>query len=138
MKNTIETTHLEFTKSAFLIDIVKHNNGLLYTEIVQTITDGTNQPTSSIKINPSALSDIIKTLQNYEAKIANKKTKKKHLTNSDKKEIEKRYFKGVPIKEIAIQFDQTTELIEMILRNKGIEIIENKVPKRKYRRRRRS
>ncbi len=37
MKDIIETTQLEFDKSAFLIDLVKHENGELYIEIIQTI-----------------------------------------------------------------------------------------------------
>jgi len=37
MKEIIETTQLEFDKSAFLIDLVKHEAGSLYIGIVQTI-----------------------------------------------------------------------------------------------------
>ena len=37
MKTILETTQLEFDKSDFLIDLVEHDNGKLYIEIVQTI-----------------------------------------------------------------------------------------------------
>ncbi len=37
MKEILETTQLEFDKSAFLIDLVKHQSGNLYIEITQTI-----------------------------------------------------------------------------------------------------
>ena len=41
-----------------------------------------------------------------------------------------------------MQFDQTSELIEMVLRNKGLEIVENEMPKptftrKNYKRRKR-
>jgi len=68
MKTILETTQLEFDKSDFLIDLVEHENGQLYIEIVQTILN-TNKKAESIKINPSVLSDIIKVLQNYQAKL---------------------------------------------------------------------
>lgn len=132
MKTILETVQLEFHKSDFLIDLVKHSDGLLYIEIVQTIMDS-KHGNSSIKINPTVLSDIIKVLQDYQAKIPRKSgLKDKYITDSEQQEIQKRYLKGVPIKDMAMQFDQNTELIEMVLRNKGIEIVENKIPKTKF------
>ena len=125
MKTIIETTQLEFDKSDFLIDLVKHDNGKLYIEIVQTILDS-NKMSESIKINPSVLSDIIKVLQSYQAKLPQKsELDLKHITEIDQQKIQSNYLKGVTIKDLAMQFDQETELIEMILRNKGIEIVEN-------------
>jgi len=132
MKTILETTQLEFDKSDFLIDLVKHDNGLLYIEIVQSIMDSKSM-NNSIKINPTILTDIIKVLQNYQAKIPNKsEIKNKHITDSEQQKIQERYFKGVSIKDLAMQFDQTSELIEMVLRNKGIEIAENELPKPKF------
>lgn len=138
MKTIIETTQLEFDKSDFLIDLVKHENGQLYIEILQTIFDSNKNPTS-IKINPSVLSDIIKVLQNYQAKLPKKSIPElKHLTDIDQEKIQQRYLKGVPIKDIAMHFDHTAELIEMVLRNKGLEIVENDFKKRKFWRRRKN
>lgn len=132
MKTIIETTQLEFDKSDFLIDLVKHDNGLLYIEITQNIIDSKNEK-NSIKINPTVLSDIIKVLQNYQAKFPKKPDlKNKHITDLEQQKIQERYLKGVSIKDLAMQFDQTSELIEMILRNKGIEIVENELPKPKF------
>jgi|SRR5690606_33503475 len=132
MKTIIETTQLEFDKSDFLIDLVKHDSGLLYIEIVQNIIDSENEK-NSIKINPTVLSDIIKVLQNYQAKIPNKSDLvNKHITDLEQQKIQERYLKGVSIKDLAMQFDQTSELIEMVLRNKGIEIVENELPKPKF------
>ena len=132
MKTILETTQLEFDKSDFLIDLVEHDNGQLYVEIVQTILNS-NQKAESIKINPSVLTDIIKVLQNYHAKLPTEsKLEIKHITEIDQKKIQERYLRGVSIKDLAMQFEQTYELIEMILRNKGIEIVKNTLPKPKF------
>ena len=134
MKTILETAQLEFDKSDFLIDLVEHDNGQLYVEIVQTILN-TNEKAETIKINPSVLSDIIKVLQNYQAKLPKEsKLEIKHITEIDQEKIQKNYLKGVSIKDLAMQSDQKPELIEMILRNKGIEIVENKLPKPEFRR----
>jgi len=132
MKTILETTQLEFDKSDFLIDLVEHDNGQLYVEIVQTILN-TNEKAEKIKINPSVLSDIIKVLQNYQAKLPKEsKLEIKHITEIDQEKIQQNYLKGVSIKDLAMQSDQKPELIEMILRNKGIEIVENTLPKPKF------
>ena len=129
MKEIIETTQLEFDKSAFLIDLVKHESGSLYIEIVQTINNNSKDG-QTIKINPSVLSDFIKILQNYEAKIPGKiDHHTKHITEEDKQKIQDRYLIGVSLKDLALQFDQSEELIEMVLRNRGIQIISNEIPK---------
>jgi hypothetical protein len=122
MKKIIETTQLEFDRSFFLIDLIKHDSGLLYIEISQTIFEDINHA-HSIKINPVVLSDIIKVLQNYHAIIAkNTDVYSKHLTDDIQQKIQDRYLRGVSIKDLILQFDQSKELIEMVLRNKGIQI----------------
>lgn len=132
MKKLLETTQLEFDKSDFLIDLVEHENGQLYIEIVQTILN-TNKQAESIKINPSVLSDIIKVLQNYQAKLPKEsKLEIKHITEIDQEKIQSSYLKGVTIKDLAMRFEQTSELIEMILRNKGIKIVENTFHRPKF------
>jgi hypothetical protein len=79
------------------------------------------------------LSDIIKVLQNYHAKIPNKSgLKNKHITDLEQQKIQEQYLKGVSIKDLAMQFDQTPELIKMILTNKGIEIVGNKLHRSKF------
>ncbi|SIS48050.1 hypothetical protein SAMN05421766_102208 [Zobellia uliginosa] len=132
MKTILETTQLEFDKSNFLIDLVEHGNGRLYIEIVQTILN-TNKKSKTLKINPSVLLDIIKVLQNYQAKLQKESNPElKYITESDQEKIQQNYLKGVSIKYLAMLFDQKPELIEMILRNKGIEIVENTMPKPKF------
>lgn len=65
MKNIIKTTLLEFAKSAFLIDLVKHSSGNMYIEITQTIDHEANANQRTIKLNPSVVSDLIRVLENY-------------------------------------------------------------------------
>ncbi len=148
LKNILQTTHLEFTKSAFLIDLIKHENTSLYVEIVQSINEDDNE-TQSIKINSSVLPELIKVLQAYQ-KVINRKAKNSvknittiksnHFTEEQKDEIQRRYLKGISLDDLVVQFRQKKEVIEMILRNRNIEIVSNKLPKkqwRKYWRRRR-
>lgn len=153
MEEILETTLLEYEKSTFLIDLVKHTNQKLYIQIVQTIQHEDQDSTQQkIKINPSVLKDIVAVLDTYYKLIpvgqtvspaknnpATKRSSKKLLTEKDKTEIQNRYLKGVPIRELTIQFDRTAEVIEQVLRNKGIAIVDNKLPKvyfkKKFRRR---
>lgn len=141
LKNILQTTHLEFTKSAFLIDLVKHENKSLYVEIVQSICQD-EEETQSIKINSSVLPELIEVLQEYQEKIDSTKKlqensakkittiKSNHFTEEQKDEIQKRYLKGLSLDELVVQFRQKKEVIEMILRNRNIEIVSNKQPKK--------
>lgn len=135
MKKILKTKQLEFDKSGFLIDLVEHESGKLYIEITHRILDADNVA-ETIKINPSVLPDILRVLHSYQAFLP-KESKPTYnlLTESDQDEVQSRYLKGVPIKDIAMQFAQTKELIEMILRNRGIEIVDNSLPKKRFWRR---
>lgn len=129
MKTILTTTQLEFDKSDFLIDLVKHENGKLYIEITQTIINS-NKKAESIKINPTVLTDIIKVLLNYQAKLPQKSDHTlKYITESDKQKIQSNYLKGVTIKDLALQVGQDPEYIEMVLRNQGIEIVGDEIQK---------
>lgn len=136
MSKIIETTHLEFSKSAFLIDLIKHDNGKFYIEILQSIDAG-NKSEQSIKINPSIAEDIIGVLYDYLNQIPKDQIQlRDYLTESNQQEIKRRYLKGVNILDLAIQFDQTEDDIKSILRNKKIPIVSNKPFKKSYWRKR--
>ncbi len=47
----------------------------------------------------------------------------------------KRYLKGISLQELSTQFGHEEKIIEMILRNRDIEIVSNKDKRRKWRRR---
>ncbi|HLS29479.1 MAG TPA: hypothetical protein VK021_01340 [Flavobacteriaceae bacterium] len=141
MKTIIDTVQLEYDETDILIDLVQQNNGFFYIEIVQTSTTLNDATTQRIKLSSLILTDLLKTLQNFHAKLPKTAdSNNKHLTDIDQQKIQEIYLKGVPIKDIALQLGQTTELIEMVLRNKGLEIISNEPPKswkRKYYRKKR-
>lgn len=133
MKEIIETIQLEYDKSNFLIDLARHTNGKLYIEILQTIqTKDEKGIQHQIKINPSVLSDIIEVLQNYLEIVPKHQLRtQQSLLKNDKEEIQGRYLKGVSMEDLAIQFDCPKNLIENVLRNRGIAIVSNKIPKPK-------
>jgi predicted RND superfamily exporter protein len=137
MSKIVETTHLEFSKSAFLIDLIKHENGKFYIEILQSIDSG-NKSKQSIKINPSIAEDIINVLNEYLNKIPMDQIQlRDYITENSQEEIKKRYLKGVSISDLAMQFDQTEDDIKSILRNKKLAIVSNKPFKKRYWKRRR-
>ncbi len=141
MEEILQTTLLEYDKSSFLIDLIKHHYGEYYIAIQQDIHVHDNCQTQKIKINLSILDDILEVLNNYKNKVSQKNPGTRNYFSSERKEeVKRRYFKGIEIKDLALQFDCSENIIEQILINSGIEIVSNKVPeeyKWKYRRRRR-
>jgi len=132
MNQILETTQLEFDKSNFLIDLVKHENGQLYVEIIQSINDS-NIKHESIKINPTVLPDIIKVLQEYQMKLPSEsKPQKKYISERDQEKIVKYHLKGLPIKDLCMIFSMSKDKIEMVLRNKQIAIVDNTLPKYRF------
>ena len=156
MEEILKTTLLEFEKSAFIIDLVKHDSGRQYIRILQTIQDEETNNKRAIKINPSLLNELLKVLNAYQELIPNDKEKQqikqttrdtetlkiraRTLTESDKTATQNRYLKGVSISDLTMQFDCKAELIEQVLRNNDIAIVDNNPPKsfhyKKYRRKR--
>jgi len=135
MKQVLKTTLLEYDKSTFLIDLVMHESEKLYISILQTIPKLDAVPLKQeIKINPSILSDLLVVLTSYQKYLPSSDSRSYgHLTNASQSEIAKRYLKGVSLKDLAMQFDFKQELIEQVLRNKGIEIVYEKGEKPKSR-----
>lgn len=130
MEDILKTKLLEFDKSAFLIDMVRHKNGQLYVAVTQTISKGQKYH-QAIKINPSVLPELIDTLKKLQEEIDYKLPKPpEYFSGADKEKIREWYLKGVPIKDLALQFDKPENLIEQVLRNMEIEIVEN-IPKKK-------
>ena len=134
MKEILETVQLEFDQSSFLIELVRHTNDRKYIEINQTIYEN-KADDNLIKINPSVLSELIEVLLNYKDKISDERTKDSNRTWDEKKrKIQRRYLKGIPIKDLVLQFGYSKNFIETILRNSGIEIVSIRLPKTSRRR----
>jgi len=131
MKTILETTALEDPDNTYNIDLLNYDDDLYAVEIIQSSTTGGKQPSITVKSN--LLSEMIKVLENYHAKIFNKAAySNKQLSDLERQKIQDNYLKGVGINSLAQQFDQTTELIEMVLSNRGIEIVDNPPPKSFY------
>jgi len=134
MKEILETVQLEFDQSSFLIELVRHTNDRKYIEINQTIYEN-KADDNLIKINPSVLGELIEVLLNYKDKISDERTKDSNRTWDEKKrKIQRRYLKGIPIKDLVLQFGYSKNFIETILRNSGIEIVSIRLPKTSRRR----
>jgi hypothetical protein len=131
MIKVLETRQLEFDKSSFLIDLVKHDSGALYIEILQKIHNDKSDG-QRIKINPTILMDIVNVLLEFHEKIPDRQLDGVlHLTELEKKKIQDRYLKGVSIDDLALQFDTTDKIIEMILRNMNLKIVSDFKPEKK-------
>jgi hypothetical protein len=77
--------------------------------------------------------DIIGVLQNYLERLPEDQIERRnYISENDQLEIQRRYFKGVYISDLALQFDQTEDDIKSILRNKKIPIVTNKPFKKRY------
>jgi len=131
MEEIIDTVLLEYGKSTFILELVKYQNNIKYVQIQQIIHNQENDGIiNKLKINASILSDIIEVLSNYQKELAKQPNiDVTYFSEERKKEIIKRYFKGVSIPDLALQFDCSNNIIEQIIRNQGIEIIDNKRPK---------
>ena len=133
MQQILKSTLLQYEKSTFLIDIIKHNSGQGYINLQQTI-DGIDSK-QELKINFSILSDIIFVLENYKSEILkdNSISDNSYFSEDKQKSVVERYLKGISIEGLALQFGCSNPIIEQILFNKGIEIVDQNPNRRKSR-----
>lgn len=129
MEEVLNSKMLEYDKSTFLIDLVKHRSGLDYVKIQQSI-EGSNS-FQELKINFSVLSDLIVILESFKKEISQSQNQiNKGYFNEDKQKlVVERYLKGIPLPDLSLQFDCNVEIIKQILFNKEIEIVDNKMPR---------
>lgn len=128
----LDSVQLKYKKSTFIIDLMEHDNGLSYIAIEQTIHAEKDETIiRQIIVNPSALGSIIKVLTGFSKVISQKTSAINILSSEKKKEVIKRYFNSVDIKDLALQFSCSSDTIKKIIISEGIEIVSNKVPKGK-------
>ncbi|TAF76119.1 MAG: hypothetical protein EAZ53_04250 [Bacteroidetes bacterium] len=132
MEDIIKSIMLEYEKSSFLIDLIKHESGYKFVKITQKIYE--SKITNELNINPTILTDLISVLEQFKNEIENisQQNSLSYFSDQRQKSIIDRYLKGVTIEDLALQFDCSVEIINQILYNKGIKIVDNKMPK-KYR-----
>lgn len=130
MNEILDTILLSNGKSSYLIDLLKLDSGTKYVRIEYI----QNKVKRIIHIHPKILPDLVEVLSNYKRKIENDLTTVERPKGKIPKEIQdkselisNRYLKGIQIKDLAMQFDCDENLIVMILENKDIEIVSNKL-----------
>lgn len=131
MQEILKSTLLAYEKSTFLIDLIKHNSGTNYIKVRQTIEG--NNDSQELKINLSIITDLILVLQNYQKEVSGQVSKpsKQYFAADKQQTIINRYFKGLTIETLALQFDCTVQVIEQLLYHKNIPIVDNRLPKPK-------
>jgi hypothetical protein len=135
MKTTVETHVLESNKSNLIIELNEFSKKKYYVEFIQHIFEEEKQ--TILKINPLILPDLIRVLQIYYEQIFSESDEKRNFDIIRNQKIQDRYLKGVSIKDLALQFEISEEIIELILRNKGIEISSLNLPKNTHNKKKR-
>jgi DNA-binding protein len=127
MKETIDKHILAYDKSTYSLKLIRVSSNSFYVDLMQTIHD--LEEVNCIKINPTALPDIIEILQGYKQILDESPINHpKYINEAVQQIIQNRYLKGVSIEDIALQTGKTEELIETTLRSRDIEIVSNKLP----------
>jgi len=130
MENILNSMLLEYEKSTFLLDLMAHHSGTYYIRIKQHIESkaGFNQ----LQINLSVLTDLISVLQSFQKMVTQSAsiTGKSFFSDERQSLVLQRYFKGVTIEDLTLQFDCSKQIIEQILFNKDAVIVDNRKPKR--------
>lgn len=144
----IKTKLIENGKSSYLIDLLKNESNLYYFTITQnTLNTATRSDIKSITFRSNMINDLIEDLQSMKQELYKLQNFSKEINEpksevitSKKDEIIKRYFKGISLKDLSVQFNCTISYIEQVLKSKDIEIVSNEVPKnigyRSYKRKR--
>lgn len=125
MKHFIETKVIHHTKSDLLIDIIKHESGKNYLEIIQTFHD--EKQNTSIKVNPIILNQLIESLQ----EIQQEHFSTIDISETEKEKIISNYLKGASTEGLSLLINKSKKFIEEVLTQNGIVLAENNPPKRK-------
>lgn len=122
MNKILKTKQLEFDKSVFLVDLIQHDEGVFYIEILQKIRDDQSAG-YKLRINTSVFPELLSVLADFYEMIPNKTLASPAPSEGRINSLLRRYYKGITIKELSVQFDCSENLIEQILRINGAEII---------------
>lgn len=126
MQEILKSTLLDFEKSFCYINFIKHSSGEKFISIEQTMASNYKKQKVSFKL--SNLRELITVLENFESE--NFKPDifdpSRYFSKEQLNSILNIYFKGVPVKGIALKFDCSEEIIEKVLICKEIEITDDK------------
>ena len=124
MGKVTQRTTLKFEKSTYMIDHITNDNGAKYIEIIQQYKQGSLSDTS-IKINADNLPTILYALSKYSDGLPRLEIIESEIkiSKKDRQKIISSYLIGVSIKDLAMQTGFEESTIEMLLKNKRIEIV---------------
>lgn len=120
---------LRHKKSTFRFELIKPDNGLLYLSIEQIVGPSIlHQENAKIKIRASFLTEIIRALNNIQDIVPQYVSYKRRLLKEERKEeLIKRYFKGLEIETLAVQFDCSVNEIVQLLKSRNIAVTSNRM-----------
>jgi len=126
MQEILKSTLIDLEKSFFYINFMKHSSGEKYISIEQTLAN--NYKKQKVTFKFSDLPQLITVLENYKNENFTPEPfdARKYFSKEKLQSIVNIYFKGVSIKNIALKFDCSAEIIEKVLIYKEIEITDNK------------
>lgn len=126
MQEILKSTLLDLEKSFFYINFMKHSSGEKYISIEQTLAS--NYKKQKVTIRLSDLPQLFTVLENYKSEnfTPDPFDAPKYFSKEKLQSIVSIYFKGISIKDIALQFDCSAEIIEKVLTYKEIEITDDK------------
>ncbi|CAL67551.1 hypothetical protein [Christiangramia forsetii] len=82
------------------------------------------EPSEGITIHPKILNELISQLIECSEKLNIPFKHSKTLTPTQRQEIQRRYLRGISIKDLCIQFDSNLLGIERVLLDAGIELVD--------------
>lgn len=133
MSEILKSTLLDFEKSFFYVNFMISSSGDKFITVEQTFA--ANYKKQKIKIKATDLSQMIATLQMYEKEMSDPDSNicKNYLPKEKQQLVIKRYFIGIPVHDLALQFDCPVQTIIAILKSNDIQIEDQKALKRKQR-----
>jgi hypothetical protein len=120
MQEILKSTLLDFKKSFFYVNFIKHTSGEKYVSIEQTFAS--NYKKQRVTLKSSDLEQLITVLENYKSETFTPDPFKprNYFSKEKQRSIVKIYLKGVPINDIALQFDCSPEIIKNTLIHEGV------------------
>ena len=120
MQEILKSTLLDFEKSFFYVNFMKHTSGEKYVSIEQTFAS--NYKKQRVTLKSSDLEQLITVLENYknETFTPDPFKPRNYFSKEKQRSIVKIYLKGVPINDMALQFGCSPEIIKNTLIHEGV------------------
>jgi DNA-directed RNA polymerase specialized sigma subunit len=128
MKKILETLQIDTHKGTILFHSIEEE-GIKYYEIVDHSGDET-QEKKATKISVETFQSLVKAMGDFQTHFQKNVDKEiESISESDKQTLQEYYQSGATLQELATQLGFSEAAIEIVLRKKGTEIREGKLPK---------